>query len=198
MSDEDLIFLINSGSKLAETVFYKRYSRYSNKIAKEYYEYFKSSGISREDFYAVALAKTHAALMNYTNVSQPFNRYWKSAVRNAVYDYVRHNSYKCSAKALSGISFDEECYPNNEHMLFHDIYGEDESSREIYELIEKYVYGPSDYLSDDQKLLADLLFFKEWKPSSILEYTHWTRARLSYLIRATKKKIQRLLKENYL
>lgn len=198
MSDEDLIFLINSGSKLAEQVFYRRYSNFAHEVAKSYYLEFKDTGITEEDFYAVAFSKTHSALINYAHRHKNFLAYWRIVVKNAIYDYVRDNSYSLGARPLSGTSLDEYRYDNNEHLLFHDIYGDSShNSQTLIHIIEDQVYGESNYLSHDEKLLADLLFFQELKPSEILSETNWSRNRLSYLMRVVKKKIQILLKENY-
>ena len=199
MSDDDLIFLINSGSKLAEQVFYRRYSEYARDIAKSYFVDFKNSGISEDDFYAIAFSKTHDALNGYGNKTKKFLLFWKIVVRNAIYDYVKENSYTLGARALAGTSFDEIRYMNNEHVLFHDIYGEEEEKNDsLLKFIEGYVYGSSKYLTYREKVVADLLYFKEMTPSEILEETKWSRNTLSYVMRVTKRKIQKIIKENYL
>lgn len=198
MSDDDLIFLINSGSKLAEQVFYRRYSEYSRDIAKSYYLDFINSGISEDEFYTIAFSKTHDALKTHGNKKLAFLLYWKIVVRNAIYDYVQENSYTLGAKALAGTSFDEIRYMNNEHVLFHDIYGEEEDTNSLLKFIEEYVYGPSEYLTYREKVLADLLYFKEMKPSEILVETNWSRGILNYVTKMMKEKIQKIIKENYL
>ena len=199
MSDDDLIFLINSGSKLAEQVFYRRYSVYAREIAKSYYIDFKDSGISEDDFYAIAFSKTHDALNSYGDKRKKFLLYWKIVVRNAIYDYVRDNSYTLGARALAGTSFDEIRYMNNEHVLFHDIYGEEERNDDsLLKFIEGYVYGTSKYLNYREKMVADLLYFQEKTPLEILKETNWSRGTLSYVMKMTKEKIQKIIKENYL
>ena len=199
MSDEDLIFLIKSGSKLAEKVFYVRYSSHAHYIAKTYHIEFNDSGITEEEFYEVIFSKTHEALLNYVDIERSFYKYWKAVTKNAVYDYVRMNSYHLGAKALSGISFDETRFIDNERMVFHDIIGEkDDKDISPIEILEKYIYGEETYLSKEEKLVAHLLYFKEYTTQEIIDYLHLKRSRVNYLIRTTRSKIQQILKENYL
>ena len=94
MSDEDLIFLMKSESKVAERAFYRRYSDYSLHLAKNYYVHFKGSGISVDELYAVAFSQVHEALKKADNITTAFYVYWKSVVKNAIYDYVKENSYE--------------------------------------------------------------------------------------------------------
>ena len=199
MSDEDLIFLINAGSMLAEQVMYERYSKYSHLIAHGYHNDFKSSGITEEEFFAVAFAKTPQAIQNYSDKDIPFHSYWLATVKNAIYDYVNTNSYRLGARPLSGISFDEEPYNDNEHLLFHDIFGEEDNhSGTAFDLLDQLLSEDDRRLDSEQKLVARLLFVEELKPAEAIEITGFTRSRFSYLTRVTKRKIQQIMKENYL
>ena len=198
MSDEDLIFLIKSGSKVAEQVFYNRYSKNASELAKTYYIEFKDTGIPEEDFFSVAFSKTHQALLKFANRRKGFYSYWRAVVKNAVYDLVRDNSYSLGARSLGDTSLDDTRYDNNEKMMFHDIYGEDENQATLVEVVENVIYGDSHHLTDEEKLMADLLLFKELKPGEIMKLTNWSRGHTSYLIRVVKSKIQEIIKENYL
>lgn len=198
MSDEDLIFLIKSGSKLAERVFYIRYSKYSLSVAKKYYQEFKDSGISVDDFYAVAFSKTPEAVANYEDVDRSFNIYWHSVVKHEIYDYIKDNSYTLGAKSFSGISLDSMRYENNEKLMLHDIVGsEEEPTNSVEEILRPYIYGKKDYLTDDEKLIAHLIYFEQLSINEITKITILGRNRVNYLIRNTKEKIQKIIKENY-
>lgn len=198
MSDEDLIFLINSGSKLAEMAIYRRYGEYARHQANNYYFHFRKSGISVDEFYAVAFSKVHDALKKQEDITSNFYIYWKTMVKNAIYDYVKHNSYESGAKAFAGLSLDGMCYDDNEVITFNDIVGENEKSSSLMDILNSYVYGDEILLSDEEKLIAELYIIKDSSIQEIMDITHLSRSRVNYLIKTTKKKIQKLLKENYL
>ena len=197
MSDEDLIFLINSGSKLAEMTIYRRYSEYARHQANNYYFLFRKSGISVDEFYAVAFSKVHDALLKQEGITSNFYIYWKTMAKNAIYDYVRDNSYESGAKSFAGLSLDGTCYEDNEVITFNDIVGEKEDNS-LQETLDTYVYGEGELLSDEEKLIAELYIIKDCTIQEIVDITHLSRSRVNYLIRTTKAKIQKLLKENYL
>ena len=198
MSDEDLIFLIKSGSKLAERMIYRRYSEYARNQAKKYYYSFKNSGISMDEFYAVAFSKVHDALMRIDEITTNFYIYWKTMAKHAIYDYVRENSYELGAKSFAGLSLDRVCYDDNDIVTFNDIVGESEEKNSLQEAIDKYVYGDEKLLSDEEKIVAELHFIQECTVKEIMDITHLTRGQVNYLIKTSKEKIQKLLKENYL
>lgn len=198
MSDEDLIFLINSGSKLAEMTIYRRYSEYARHQANNYYFYFRKSGISVDEFYAVAFSKIHDALRKQEGITSNLYIYWKTMVKNAIYDYVKHNSYESGAKAFAGLSLDGMCYEDNEVITFNDIVGEQEENISLTDILDNYVYGEEDLLTDEEKLVAELHIIKDRSVQEIMDITHLSRGRVNYLIRTSKEKIQKLLKENYL
>ena len=198
MSDEDLIFLIKSGSKQAERVIYRRYGEYARHQARNYYYSFSKSGISEDEFYAVAFSKVHDALQRYEDITSNFYIYWKTMVKNAVYDYVKDNSYEVGARSFAGLSLDGSCYDDNESMMFSDLVGENEAKDTLQETIGKYVYGDECLLTDEEKVIVDLYYVQELSRKEIADITHIKRSRVNYLLRVTKEKIQKLLKENYL
>ena len=198
MSDEDLIFLIRSGSKAAEASFYKRYSNYSRHAAKVYVSYFEKSGISEDEFYALAFSKVHEALARYESIEKHFYIYWKTVVKNAVYDYIRDNSYQFGAKALAGISFDDLCYENNDTLSFYDVIGENDRLNQLGEFVKEYLKRDDIDLSEDEKLVADLLFLKGYSRSELGDLLGWKKGKVHYVAKMVTEKFQRLLKENYL
>ena len=197
MSDEDLIFLINSGSKLAEMAIYRRYGEYARHQANNYYFHFRKSGISVDEFYAVAFSKVHDALLKQNEITSNFYIYWKTMVKNAIFDYVRDNSYESGARSFAGLSLDGACYDDNEVITFNDIVGE-EDNNSLQDTLDNYVYGEENLLTDEEKLIVELNIIKECSIQEIMDVTHLSRGRVNYLIRTSKEKIQKLLKENYL
>jgi hypothetical protein len=130
MSDEDLIFLIRANSQAAEKVFYKRYSEYSLHLANKYYHIFKkNSGITLEELYAIAFSKTHEAVLRFDEIDKTFYAYWRTMVKNAIYDYVRTNAYEAGGKIFAGLSLDHKRYYDNEVIMLSDVVGEDEKVR---------------------------------------------------------------------
>ena len=55
MSDEDLIFLMKSGSEIAERAIYRRYNNYAKHEAQSYYKSFKHSYYKGHVFYGLLL-----------------------------------------------------------------------------------------------------------------------------------------------
>ena len=193
MSDEDLIFLMRKGSKQAEMVFYARYSELSKIAAKDYFREFFDSGISEEDFYAVIFSKTYQAFKKYRNVKKSFQSYWIAVTKNAVYDYVRMNSYQLGAKSMGDISLDEVPYEDNEGLSFHDIIGElDESP--IMETLKQYVNSNNHYFTEEEKDLIRLLFFENNSVKDLTDEYDITRDRVYYILKSLKYKIPRILK----
>ena len=200
MSDEDLIFLINSGSKLAEKVFYVRYARQSHAVAKEYFEAFKDSGISEEDFYAVIFAKTYDAFISFNSktVEKTFYKYWRAVIKNAVYDYVRINSYQIGARPLGDTSFDDIAFINNENLMLHDTIGENETDNQILELIKSYVESDSEFFTYEEKALLRLLIYEENTIQEVSDNFDIPRNHINYLIRCIREKTKKIIKDNYL
>ena len=198
MSDEDLIFLINRGSKAAETVLYQRYSIYSRHLARTYVKEFEDSGISEDELFAVAFCQVHESLTKYEDIEKMFYIYWKTVARNAIYDYVRENSYKFGAKEFACVSFDDYRYSNNYSMFFSDVIGQSESDEEIKGILDPYILGDKDLLTDEEKRLAKLKFYEDYSRKEIQELTGLKMSRINYVLSTATKKIQQLLKENYL
>ena len=198
MSDEDLIFLMKSGSEIAERAIYRRYNNYAKHEAQSYYKSFKHSGIVVEEFYAVAFSNVHEAIMKYEHVTACFYLFWKTMVKYAIYDYVKKNSYQTKAKPLGDISLDDAYYDNNEVILFSDVVGENEKQNKLKDALDDYIYGEDHYLSEEEKIIADLFFIQERSRKDIIQTTGLGKNRVNYLIRTTKLKIQNLIKENYL
>lgn len=198
MSDEDLIFLINAGSQLALTIFYKRYYIYSKALAKEYALEFKDSGIQEDEFFAIAFERVQHALKKYQNIHKKFMPYWKKVVRNAVFDYVRVNSYQSGAKIYGEISLDSECYHGNEKFTFHDAIGEMDEENQLQKLLESYLAEDESTLTNEEKLILYYYFLEQRTIADISEITSFARTRVNYLIKTTRQKIQKIIKENYL
>ena len=198
MSDEDLIFLMKSGSELAEKAMYRRYNEYSRHEAKTYFNSFKDSGITIDEFFAVAFSKVHEAIKKYETINVCFYVFWKQIAKNAIYDYIRENSYQLGAKAFGTLSLDDNCYDDNDVLLFSDVLGENETRNTLKDTLDTYIYGDNQYLSSDEKLIADLFYIQERSRKEIVEITKLGKNRVNYLIRTTKQKIQTLIKENNL
>ena len=198
MSDEDLIFLINRGSRAAETVLYQRYSAYSRSMAKRYQTEFSDSGISEDEFYAVAFSKVHESIKKFAELEKVMFVYWKTIAKHAIYDYVNENSYNCGAKQFAGVSFDEYFYNNNVRLLFSDVIGQTEDDEEVKEFLRPYLEGDNDLLTEQEKSIALLRFYDGYSRKEIEELTGLKRSRLDYLLDCATKKLQKLLKENYL
>ena len=198
MSDEDLIFLINAGSELAQMTFYRRYRQYAKMVAKEYYKEFKDSGIQEDEFFAIAFERVQHAIEKYKNIQKKFLTYWKVIVKNAIYDYVRVNSYQGGMKVLSGLSLDSDCYHDSDRYTFHDAIGEKEEENGLKEFLENYLEDNEKTLSDDEKLILRHYILVDHTIEELCEITHLNKARINYLIRTTRNKIQQIIKENYL
>ena len=198
MSDEDLIFLINRGSKSAETTLYQRYSVYARHQARKYLAEFEDSGISEDELYAVAFSKVHESLTKFDEIEKVFYVYWKTVARNAIYDYVRKNSYKFGAKEFAGVSFDDYRYSNNYSLYFSDVIGQDESDEEMRKFLEPYIEGNIELLTNEEKLVAKLKLFDDYSRKEIQDVTGLKMSRVNYLLSSATKKLQQLLKENYL
>jgi len=198
MSDEDLIFLIKRGSKAAETVFYQRYSVYSRHAARHYLSEFRDSGISEDEYFAVAFSKIPEVLARDEDLGKTFYVYWKAVVRNAIYDYVKENSYTLGAKPLGDISLDDYRYKDNLSILFTDIMSENETDDEIKDYLRPYLEGNNTLLSEDEKLVARLKIYEDCSRSDIIKLTGLGERRVDYLTRTALDKIKQLLKENYL
>lgn len=202
MSDEDLIFLINSGSKLAEKVFYIRYSKHSRIVAKEYLEAFPDSGITKEDFYAVIFAKTYEALTRYkTNlIEKSFYKYWRAVIKNAVYDYVRINSYQMGARALSELSFDEVAYSNNDSLMLHDMISENEADHHLMEMIKSLIEknGKEKYFNYEENELLRLMIYEDKTIMEIMKEFNISRNHMNYLMKHIREKLEQIIKDNYL
>ena len=198
MSDADLIFLIQRGSKAAETVFYQRYSVYARHAARKYHAEFKESGISEDELYAVAFSKTHESLTKWDGKNNVYYVYWKHVVRNAIYDYVRENSYTLGAKPLGDISIDD--YRNKDYLglIVGDPYSELERAEDIKEFLKPYLEQGNNLLSEDEKLIVKLKVFEECSRTDLVKLTGMGKNRVNYLIKTALGKIQKLLKENYL
>ncbi len=198
LKDEDLIFLMSSGSKYAQSIFYKRYNHHSRELAKYYVGEFPNSGISIDEFYAVAFEAVKIAVDSYKKIKTTFYKYWKVIAKNAILDLVKKESYQYGARALAGISLDQDYHIERRRVSLHDVVGEDEHDNEISNAVMEEVYGENSSLSDEERLIGDLYIIKGFTPKEIMEKTGWNRNKFSYLLKKTKCKLQTLLKENYL
>lgn len=197
MSDDDLIFLVDANSQLAEKELINRYMQVAKKVAKDYSDAFSDSGIPYEDFYAIAINCIHNSIHTYSNREVPFRRYWKVCVRNAIYDYVRNNSYRTAALPLSEVSLDDVFYKEGENIRFHDTVADNQPSNTIFELLYDYVSSNDGYFSKDEKTLIVLHYLEERTLIEFLEVTGWSRSKTYYIIKKARIKIAELLKDNY-
>ena len=202
LSDLDLIALIEAGSASAEAAFYERYLNYSKTIARSYVNEFAHSGIGVEDFTASAFSKVSIALANFNkieNKSVSFNGYWKTIVKNAIFDYLLENAYTSEVnRPLSDYSFDDYAYYNNERIELHDVIGEKDTYTSLRDVVINYIEEEDSNLSDDERLVAKLLLIDEYEVSEILQETGWGRPKLNYVIRNVRQKIGKILKDSYL
>ncbi len=199
MSDEDLIFLMSAGSEAASMAFYARYNEHAWKIAKAFFKCHSNHGIAVNEFYTVAFEATYIALRQYKNIRGRFYPYWNVTAMHDMVDYLNENSYVGEAKPLGGVSLDSVCYINNERQIFHDVIGsEDDESNELSEVVRHFIVDDNKVLTDEEKILANLLLLENLSAGEIIKITGWKRNKYSYLLRKLRTKMQKILKENYL
>lgn len=197
MSDDDLIFLVDAKSQLAEQELINRYMVIAKNVAKEYADVFSDSGILYDDFYSIAISCIHIAIHSYNNRKVPFKKYWKICVRNAIYDYVKDNSYRSGAKALSEISLDDTCYKESDSVRFHETVADSHSTNTIYDILYDYASSDSDYFTKDEKVMIILHYLEERTIDEFCDITGWSKSKANYVIKNAKKKIFEILKDNY-
>ena len=197
LTDERLVFLICKGDSHAEAIFYDKYYQKSKIAGRVFYLKYGDLGISEDEFTAVAYSSVALAINKYKQIKGSFNSYWSAIVKNEVAKYIEENTTVLSNK--SNISLDDECYENNDVIQYHDTLSssENDDGLTLKECIKKYIYSPTSDLSDEEALVAHLLFYREYSLEEIMNRTGWKRAKTYYVMRNTRKKISDYLKSAY-
>ena len=201
LSDEDLLALIEAGSKSAEDALYHRFYAESVRAGKNYARLYRHLGISEEEYTSVAFSKVYDALCSYKNVRISFRSYWHVLVRNAIFDFINHSGYETSVKYDKNVSFDDQAYICSEDLLLSDVVGEvDElfSDENIYVHVAKIINNKENDFTDEERKVARLAFILGYKRKEIVELLNTNEDHLSYVLKVAKKKIMQILKESYL
>lgn len=202
LSDEDLIVLINAGSKSAELAFYERYSRYSATVAKDLVKDYSLVDSQVDDVTTIIFSRIPFLIRAYTNVTTSFNRYWKVAARNLVLDYIRKLPSNCFKGRKDDVCFNLEDVPyiENDQLTFHDVLGEDDEyllgkDGKINELLN--IVKNSRRLTDEEKKVAIMFFFDELDVNEIAKALKISVQHVRYVIRTSKRKLAIILKDSY-
>lgn len=200
LSDEDLLALIDAGSKSAEDALYNRYYAESVRAGKNYAKLYRHLGISEEEYTAVAFSKVYDALRSYKNVRINFRSFWHVLVRNAVFDLINHSDYQVSVKYDKNVSLDDQAYISSDEVLLSDVIGEDEDKGDddLYTNIANIINNKENDLTDEERKVARLAFILGYKRRDMLEILDTNKDHLSYVLKVVRKKIIKILKDSYL
>lgn len=201
-SDEDLLTLIQAGSKSAEDALYERYYIYSINAGSNYAKLYFNTRITAEEFTAVAFSKVYDALKNYNRVRVSFNAYWHVLVRNAILDYINHNTFPDSVKMCGNRSLDDLAYYSSDELTLSDVIGEDDSAAingdTLLKILNEIVTSNAYDFSQEERIVLELLYILGYKKREILKLLEIDDNHLSYVIKVLKKKITKILKDSYL
>ena len=110
VSDEDLIDLIHQGNVEASEILFSRYHHYSWRLGYEFDLEHPDSGISLEDYRAVAFSLVAPCLKKYLENGAGFYAYWKICAQNEIMEYFIENSYTANGQVYTGIPLDDDRY----------------------------------------------------------------------------------------
>ena len=199
LSDEDLIVLIDAGSESAKASFYERYYIRSENIGAFYANEFKRLAVSQEELTATAYSILPDILKAYKNVTCSFYTYWRIAVRNAIYEYIKEFYLTASHPYKTKVSLDEEVFTNNERMVMHDTIGEEDvfdyDYSSVLDVVEDTIVDEHSVLTNEEKIVAAMLLEEHSiDPKFLMEKYGWDKSHTYYVISRMKKKLAKLLK----
>lgn len=200
-TDESLVERVLNKDKQAEAIFYKRYYEYSKRLGSSYYFDYKRTGISEDEFIAVAFSVTAIAVKAYKFGTCPFYFFWKRVANNAIRDYIRENSYTLGAKEYGDMSLDAKRYSDNDVITIGDTIGKDDEediiNNDLAECLKNYIYNPKSDLNNEETLTAHFLFYRQYDVKEIMKATNWNKQKTYRLIRNVRNKISVYLKNRY-
>lgn len=198
MADDELVFLIRHGNELAQTVLFDRYKLRSEILAKEFFKEFSMTGIQVDEFATIAFAAVGKAIDKCDNEPGGFFLFWKKIARNDMFSYVRsdHSLYSFSDVR---ISFDDMHYSDNERIQVHETISspEDDKIEGLEEYLEKFIYSKDNGFTDDEALVAHLMFYRNYTPTEISKFVGWKKSKTFYVVDSVRNKISDYLKSGY-
>lgn len=201
LTDEELLYLIEAGSDSAKSALFDRYYKRSESIGRYYYKMYRRTGITIEEFTMVAFSKTDEAFKTYRNKRVDFYNYWKVLVRNAIHDYIRHNSFTIGPRSHT-VSIDEGVSYDNEPLYLHDVIGDvDEvinDSRSIVNLLNEIVETDKYNFTSEERAFTDLYYVKGYEIEEITEMLQSSINHIYYVAKVVKSKITKIIKDSYL
>lgn len=201
LTDEDLLTLIEAGSKSAEDALYNRYYQLSEEAGINYYKLYKKYGITAEEFASVAFSKVYDALCNYKNVRVDFRSYWRVLVKNAVLDYIKESGYELSVKYGGNLSLDARAYLCSEELLLSDVIGSNEmeylEGDTLLTLFNSIISKKEYNFTNEERRVAKLVYIMGYKKREVAEMLKVSDDHISYVLKSAKKKIIKILKEVY-
>lgn len=197
--DEDLIELMHMGNSKASEELFKRYDKYSWRIAFEFNYAHPKSGIGVSDYHQVAFSSTIKAVKKFENDhSSTFYVFWKKIADNEILRYYLENSYQAGASYFSGISLNDVIDDGFE--LSDYIGSEDKGIHEIIvrKELDIYIQEVKDSFREveDSKIVD--LFLDNLTIDQIIKATNSNYRHVTYVISRFQKLMSKILqKRNY-
>lgn len=202
LTDEELLYLYEAGSDSAKSALFDRYYNYSVGLGKYYYKMFKRCGISIEEYTAVAFSKFDEALKSHKKIRIDLLNYWKLLVKNAVYDYIRKNSYTLGARAFMLSLDDTVVYDDDDPLYLHDVVGDlDEvisDSRSIMGLIKAIVETDEYDFTSEEREIVRLTYLEGYEIEESAKILNISSNHAYYIAKMVKRKISEIIKDSYL
>ena len=130
-------------------------------------------------------------------VTKKFYNYWKTISYNAMINYIRDNRTQSGKYSLDNCAFID-----NETITFHDFVSKDANEiideiniTNLKQIIESYIYNPTNDLTDDEALVAHYLYYRQFDNEEISAKTGWESPKVYYVVKNTRKKISDYLKK---
>lgn len=198
LSDTDLVILIKAGSKYAEHILYTRYLQKARELAKTYVNKYRDFHFDLDEITMIALEATPKAISSY-NETSTFYTYWNVCASHDIISYLGHNlEYVIQSKKMR-LDLDSNCYEDNDVYQLHDVVGKEDEDIDdgLKQLLQSYIYSPKSNLTEDEALVAHLLYYRQFGIKEIVEFTGWNRDKVNYVLKKTKAKIASFLKQRY-
>lgn len=191
--------LIQKGNVEASNELFKRYDRYSWRIAYDFHYAHPRSGIGVEEYHQVAFSSIVMALKKYMlEKRNTFYAFYKKIAENDVLRYYLDNSYQAGASAFSGISLSNA---NDDGYELSDHIGKEDEG--IHESIRKqelnlYVEEVKQSFKDKNDRLIINLFLKGHTFDFIVKVRESNYRHVTYVIARFQKSMSKILqKRNY-
>lgn len=202
LSDDELLCLINAGSKSAELAFYERYYRHARSLAKALSRIYVNVGVSEDEFTAVAFATLPKLIKCYDAILSSFYNFWLTCAKNAVASYLRKNAYGSESRPYFRSIDEGELSGDRISSKLLNREGDESDRHEMYAndlkgTIINLLEDPKNRFTEDEKTAGYLVLIDGYSNKELMRTTGWDKNHTNYTLHRVKSKLIILLKEYY-